>query len=101
VYQYHSSLNTTLKNKTYIFASHSIKIYYSVLLCCTLQLVVFELQSHGCMLKHLKNLKTVFLTNFLYNLIVKHDVICHEKPELQAYARKLAHLQSKTFEQIL
>jgi len=25
------------------------------------------------MLKILKNLKTVFLTNFLYNLIVNHD----------------------------
>jgi len=29
----------------------------------------------------------------LYNLIVKHDVICHKKPELQAYVLKLAPMQ--------
>jgi len=39
--------------------------------------------------------KTEIETIFLHNLIVKHIVICHEKPELQATAGKLAPMYFK------
>jgi len=54
------------------------------------QAIVRASDVNGCKLKILKNLKTVIENIFLYNLIVKHGVICHENPELHAYAWKLA-----------
>ena len=45
-----------------------------------------QIQVHRCKLKILKNQKTFFETNLLYNFIVNYGVICHEKLELQVYA---------------